>query len=148
MRIAVGANHSGCFMRAKVIEVLKQLGHEVLDAGVFDSKPVDYPDIAALVAGKVSDGEVERGILLGGTGMGMCIAANKVAGIRAVVCHDDVTAEISRRHNDSNVLCLSAHLLGESLIHRLVETWLAIPFDGDQHIRRLEKISLLERKGA
>jgi ribose 5-phosphate isomerase B len=144
MHIAVGANHSGYFLRAKVIEMLRQLGHEVLDVGVCDSKPVDYPDIAVLVAGKVSSGEVERGILLGGTGM--CIAANKLAGIRAVVCHDDVTAEISRRHNDANVLCLSAALLGESLIHRLIETWLATPFEGGRHVRRLEKISLLERK--
>jgi ribose 5-phosphate isomerase B len=146
MHIAVGANHSGYFLRAKVIEMLQQLGHQVLDVGVCDSKPVDYPDIAALVAGKVSNGEMERGILLGGTGMGMCIAANKLAGIRAVVCHDDVTAEISRRHNDANVLCMSAALLGESLIHRLIETWLATPFEGGRHIRRLEKISLLERK--
>jgi ribose 5-phosphate isomerase B len=78
--------------------------------------------------------------------MGMCIAANKLAGIRAVVCHDDVTAEISRRNNDANVLCMSAALLGESLIHRLIETWLATPFEGGRHVRRLERISMLERR--
>ena len=145
MRIAVGANHSGHLVRAALIEYLGQLGHEVVDVGVADDRPVDYPDIAVKVAMQVARGEVERGILIGGTGLGMCIAANKVAGVRAVPCHDDMTAEMSRRHNDSNVLCLSAALVGMHLIYRIVETWLKTSFEGGRHARRVEKITALEK---
>ena len=121
MRIAVGTDHRGFDIRAKVVDLLRQLGHEVIDVGTFSPEAVDYPDIAADVAHKVSRGEVERGVLVCGTGLGMCIAANKVRGVRAAPCHDDLTAEMSRRHNDSNVLCLSADLLGERLIDRMIE---------------------------
>jgi ribose 5-phosphate isomerase B len=93
----------------------------------------------------VSTGEVDRGILVCGSGIGMCIAANKIPGVRAAPCHDDLTAEMSRRHNDLNVLCLSADMLGERLIDRLVEVWLDTPFEGGRHSRRLEKITELER---
>ena len=112
MRIAVGADHRGYALRAKVIDQIERLGHEVEDVGTFTDEAVDYPDIAARVARKVSRGEAERGILICGTGVGMCIAANKFHGVRAAPCHDDLTAEMSRRHNDSNILCLSADLLG------------------------------------
>jgi ribose 5-phosphate isomerase B len=107
---------------------------------------VDYPDVAWLVAESVSRGEVDRGILICGTGLGMCIAANKVAGVRAAPCHDDLTAEMSRRHNDLNVLCLSADLLGEKLIDRMVQIWLDTPFESGRHARRVAKISALEKE--
>lgn len=144
MRIAVGADHRGYAIRPKLIELLKRLGHEVVDMGSTDSNPVDYPDIAAVVGHLVSRGEVDRGILVCGTGLGMCIAANKVPGVRAAPCHDDLTAEMSRRHNDLNILCLSADMLGERLIDRMVEIWLNTPFEGGRHARRVEKIRMLE----
>lgn len=146
MRIAVGADHRGCSIRAKLVELLQALGHEVFDVGSFSSEPVDYPDVAAMVAAKVSHGEVDRGILVCGTGLGMCIAANKFPGVRAAPCHDDLTAEMSRRHNDLNVLCLSADLLGERLIDRMVEIWLNTPFEGGRHARRVKKIIALEKQ--
>ena len=104
MRIAVGSDHRGVSMRAKIIDVLNNLSQEVVDIGTDDDKSVDYPDIAAVVARKVSQGEVDRGILVCGTGLGMAIVANKFPGVRAAPCHDSVTAELSRRHNDLNVL--------------------------------------------
>jgi ribose 5-phosphate isomerase B len=146
MRIAIGTDHRGFALRAKLIELLKKLGHEVDDNGTFSPDAIDYPDVAAQVAGKVSRGEADRGILVCGTGLGMCIAANKFPGVRAAPCHDDITAELSRRHNDSNVLCLSADLLGERLIDRMIEIWLAAPFDGGRHCRRVQKIVDLERR--
>ncbi|MBN2293921.1 MAG: ribose 5-phosphate isomerase B, partial [Pirellulales bacterium] len=106
---------------------------------------VDYPDIAAVVAGKVSQGEVDRGILVCGTGLGMAIVANKFPGVRAAPCHDSVTAELSRRHNDLNVLCLSGDILGERLVDRLIETWLNTEFEGGRHQRRVEKVKAIER---
>lgn len=145
MRIAVGCDHRGYSIRAKVIDLLKRLGHEVIDLGVDSADPVDYPDIAARVARMVSRGEVDRGILMCGTGLGMCIAANKIPGVRAAPCHDDLTAEMSRRHNDLNVLCLSSDLLGERLIDRMVEIWLTTPFEGGRHARRVKKIAALEK---
>jgi ribose 5-phosphate isomerase B len=146
MRIAVGTDHRGYPVRARVIDLLERLGHEVEDMGTFTDEAVDYPDIAARVAQKVSRGEADRGILLCGTGLGMCIAANKFPGVRAAPCHDDLTAEMSRRHNDSNVLCLSADLLGERLIGRMIELWLMTPFEGGRHVRRIEKITAIEHE--
>ncbi len=146
MRIAVGSDHRGPSIRAKVVEFLGRLGHEVVDVGTETTDPVDYPDIAARVAGMVSRGEVDRGILICGSGLGMCIAANKFPGVRAAPCHDDLTAEMSRRHNDLNVLCLSADLLGERLIDRMIEIWLNTPFEGGRHARRVEKILAIERE--
>ncbi len=146
MRIAVGTDHRGYSIRMKVIELIERLGHEVDDVGTFSNESVDYPDVASGVAAKVSRGEVDRGILVCGTGLGMCIAANKLRGVRAAPCHDDLTAEMSRRHNDTNVLCLSADLLGERLIDRMIELWLATPFEGGRHARRVEKITQLEQR--
>jgi ribose 5-phosphate isomerase B len=144
MRIAVGSDHRGVELRAKLIDYLRQLGQEIVDVGTHDTQEVDYPDVAALVARKVSSQEVERGILVCGTGVGMCIVANKFPGVRAAPCHDDITAELSRRHNDLNVLCLSGDLLGEKLADRLVEIWLNTPFEGGRHARRNEKVAKLE----
>ena len=146
MRIAIGTDHRGYAIRSRVIELVERLGHEVEDVGTFSSDAVDYPDVASLVSRKVSRREVDRGILVCGTGLGMCIAANKFHGVRAAPCHDDLTAGMSRRHNDTNVLCLSADLLGERLIDRMVELWLSTPFEGGRHARRVEKILELERQ--
>ena len=123
---------------------LKQFGHEVTDVGAPGPESVDYPDFAFQVASRVSKGEVERGILICGTSIGMCIAANKVNGVRAAPGLDSITAEMSRRHNDANVLCLSADLLGEGLIDRMVRIWLETDFEGGRHARRVEKIAKIE----
>jgi ribose 5-phosphate isomerase B len=148
MRVVVGADHRGFSVRVMIVEWLRQHGHEVRDVGCFSNESVDYPDIAADVASRISRGEADRGILVGGTGMGMCITANKIPGVRAASCHDDLTAEISRRHNDLNVLCLSADMLGERLIERMVEIFLHAPFEGGRHARRLDKIAQIERQNA
>jgi len=147
MRIAVGSDHRGVSMRAKVVSLLNRLGQEVFDLGTNAEGSVDYPDIAAEVAGRVSRGEVDRGILICGTGLGMSIAANKFPGVRAAPCHDYVTAEMSRRHNDLNVLCLSGDILGERLVDRLVEIWLETEFESGRHQRRVEKIVAIEQSG-
>ncbi len=144
MRIAVASDHRGFAVKGKILARLAELGHEALDFGPESSQSVDYPDFAAKVAAAVSSGQVDRGILICGTGMGMCIVANKFAGIRAAPCHDDLTAEMSRLHNDANVLCLSADLLGDRLVNRMVEIWLKTEFEGGRHKRRLEKIAQYE----
>jgi ribose 5-phosphate isomerase B len=144
MRIAVGSDHRGVELRAKLVDFLRHLEQEVVDVGTHETTDVDYPDIAALVAQKVASHEVDRGILVCGTGVGMCIVANKIPGVRAAPCHDDITAELSRRHNDLNVLCLPGDLIGEKLADRLVEIWLTTPFDGGRHARRNQKIAILE----
>lgn len=146
MRIAVGSDHRGYNVKSKIIDLLKRLNQEVVDVGTNSPESVDYPDVALLVAQEVSEHRVERGILICGTGIGMAIAANKVPGVRAAPCHDDLTAEMSRRHNDLNVLCLSADMLGEKLIDRMIEIWLKTEFEGGRHARRVEKISELESR--
>src|SRR5215470_4375708 len=145
MRIAIGSDHRGYHVKGKIIQLISKLGHEPIDVGSHGSDSVDYPVLAAAVAGQVSRGEVERGILICGTGIGMSIAANKFPGVRAAPCHDDLTAEFSRRHNDLNVLCLSADLLGEKLIDRMVEIWLKTEFEGGRHARRVGKIAEMEQ---
>jgi ribose 5-phosphate isomerase B len=144
MRIAVGSDHRGYEVKRRVVALLQQLGHQVIDVGPAGKDSVDYPDFAFEVANAVSQGRADRGILTCGSGIGMCIAANKVKGVRAAPCHDSITAEMSRRHNDANVLCLSADLLGEELIERMVRIWLETPFDGGRHARRVEKITRFE----
>jgi len=144
MRIAVGSDHRGFAVRERIIELLKRLNQEVVDAGTHSCESVDYPDIACVVAEQVSMGQVQRGILICGTGIGMCITANKFPNVRAAPCHDDLSAEMSRRHNDLNVLCLSADMLGEKLIDRMIEIWLKTEFEGGRHARRIEKIADIE----
>jgi ribose 5-phosphate isomerase B len=146
MRIAVGSDHRGFAVKSRIIELLRQLQKEVIDVGTHAADSVDYPDIAAEVAQQVSQGAVDRGILICGSGIGMAIAANKFPGVRAAPCHDDLTAEMSRRHNDLNVLCLSADMLGEKLIDRMVEIWLKTEFEGGRHARRVEKITQIEKQ--
>jgi ribose 5-phosphate isomerase B len=146
MRIAVGSDHRGVNVKQRVLELLQNLGQEGLDVGTDDHHEVDYPDVAALVARKVSTGEVDRGVLICGTGLGMCIVANKFPGVRAAPCHDELSVEIARRHNDLNVLCLSGEILGERNVDRLVEVWLRTAFEGGRHARRVQKILDFERR--
>jgi len=145
MKIAVSSDHRGYAVKARILELVRSLGHEGFDYGPDGPENVDYPDYAAKVARAVSRHEIDRGILICGTGVGMCIVANKFAGVRAAPCHDDLTAEMSRMHNDANVLCLSADLLGDRLVNRMVEIWLATQFEGGRHARRLAKISEYEQ---
>ncbi len=144
MKIAIASDHRGIKLKSRIVDKLVVLGHEVIDYGPDEQESVDYPDYAVKVSEAVARQEIERGILICGTGMGMCIAANKFKGVRATVCHDEVTAEMSRRHNNANVLCLSAELLGEQLVDRMIDIWMVTEFEGGRHARRLQKISELE----
>lgn len=146
MRIAIASDHRGYHLKEKLTALLSTKGHEVLDEGAIAGEPVDYPDYAALVAQRVSEKSVERGILICGTGIGMAVTANKFPGVRAAQCTDDVTAEISRRHNDLNVLCLSADMLSPRSVERMVDLWLKTEFEGGRHSRRVEKIHEIEEK--
>ncbi len=146
MRIAIGSDHRGYDVKRRIVSLLQRLGHDVLDVGPVSGENVDYPDFAFQVAQAVSEGRVDRGILTCGTGIGMCIAANKVGGVRAAPCHDSITAEMSRRHNDANVLCLSADLLGGELLDRMVKIWLETDFEGGRHARRVDKIDRFEKE--
>lgn len=145
MKVAIASDHRGYHLKEKVIALLRAKGHDIQDEGPASDASVDYPDFAALVARKVSRGDVERGILICGTGIGMAISANKFPGVRAAACADEVTAELSRRHNDLNVLCLSGDLLSSRSTERLVEIWMDTEFEGGRHERRVEKIHQLER---
>ncbi len=146
MRVAIGSDHRGYHLKEQIIAMLRAKGHDVDDAGTCATESVDYPDFAALVAKKVSQGTVERGVLICGTGIGMAICANKFRGVRAAPCNDEVTAEISRRHNDLNVLCLSGDMLSPRAVERIVAAWLTTPFEGGRHERRVEKIRELEEQ--
>src|SRR3989304_8334117 len=115
MKVAVGSDHRGFESKEQIKIIVSQLGHEVIDYGTTDNNPVDYPDMAYMAAKAVANGKVERAILVCGTGIGMSIAANKINGIRAALCHDELSAQISRDHNDANILCLSGDLTGEGL---------------------------------
>lgn len=145
MKISIGSDHRGLHLKGKLIPLLEDLGHEVADVGTHDGKSVDYPDYAARVAGDVSRGESDRGILICGTGIGMSIAANKFPHVRAATVHDELEAEMCRRHNDVNVLCLSGDMLGERPIDGMIRLWLNTEFEGGRHQRRLEKIQQFEQ---
>lgn len=144
MKIAIGSDHRGYDVKRRLLPLLQRMGYEVLDLGTEGGESVDYPDFAFQVGQAITTSRVERGILICGTGIGMCIAANKVSGVRAAPCHDSITAEMSRRHNNANVLCLSADLLGDELIDRMIKIWLETEFEGGRHARRVEKITRFE----
>lgn len=148
MKIAVGNDHRGVAAKYRLQDLLSNLGHEVADLGAQAAASSDYPDYALPVAEAVAGGAADRGILICATGHGMCIAANKVVGVRAVNCRDAVDAELSRLHNNANVLCISADLVGEEAMTRMIRVWLDAPFEGGRHARRLEKISKYERAKA
>jgi ribose 5-phosphate isomerase B len=144
MKIAVASDHRGFNIKDRILSQVTELHHEAQDLGPSNSEICDYPDFGAKAAQAVSDGTVDRAILICGSGIGMCIIANKFKGVRAALCHDDLSAEMSRRHNDANVMCLSADLLGERLASRMIELWLSTPFEGGRHARRIAKIAEYE----
>jgi ribose 5-phosphate isomerase B len=136
MRLVVGSDHAGWSLKGSLVAHIKSLGHEVVDVGSYDDKPVDFPDIARQVAAKVKSGEVDRGIMVCGTGVGASIAANKMKGIRAAVCHDMHSAHQSVEHDDVNVMCIGAKIVGAWLANDLVSAFLAAEFSTDEDFRR------------
>ena len=146
MKIIVGNDHRGFAVKQKLTAYIKSLGHEVIDAGSFSEEYSDYPDFAFIVAERVGAGECERGLLLCGTGTGMCIAANKVHGVRAALCCDEYTARLARQHNDANVCSLGARILGDELALAIVDLFLATPFEGGRHVARLAQVAAIERE--
>ncbi len=144
MRISLGSDHRGVSLVQSFVAQLRGAGHDPVVLGECSGAPCDYPDIAWLVANSVARGEADRGILVCGTGIGMCIAANKVDGIRAALASDELSAQLSRSHNDANVLCLSADLIGPILAKRIVDVWMSTSFEGGRHERRLAKITRIE----
>jgi ribose 5-phosphate isomerase B len=146
MRIALAADHRGHSVKEKVAVLLSEQGHEVLDMGTNSSRSCDYPNLAYPAARCVADGKADVAILVCGSGIGMTICANKIAGIRAALCHDELTAQMSRRHNNANILCLASDVLGEELIRRIVASWLSTTFEtGGRHERRVRKITWIEQ---
>jgi len=143
MKIAIGSDHAGYKMKETVIAHLREKGIEVDDVGTHSEASVDYTDFAKKVAGKVSDGTTDRGVLMCGTGLGMSMAANRFRGVRAALANDLFSAIMSRRHNDANILVIGGRLIGDVLALQLVDTWLETPFEGGRHQRRLEKMDTL-----
>ena len=146
MKIAIGSDHRGFALKARLAAMLSREGHEVVDCGASSAESVDYPDFAFAVGAKVVSGAVERWILICGSGIGMSIAANKVRGVRAALCRTVDDAVMTRRHNDSNVLALSERGLDDPHIDELVKAWLSTPFEGGRHARRVEKIRDYEER--
>lgn len=144
MRVAVGSDHAGFELKQAIKELLGELGHEVRDFGAHSRETCDYPDFARAASLAVASGEADLGVLVCGTGVGMSIAANKVPGVRAALCHDVLSARLTREHNDSNVLCLGQQIVGRGLALEIVRTWLGASFAGGRHRRRVDKIRSLE----
>ena len=146
MKIALGSDHAGFELKEMVKGYIKELGLDFEDVGTHSPESVDYPDFAEKVGVHIRDGKAERGILMCGTGIGVCIAANKIQGVRAAVVCDPEMARLSRLHNDANVLCLAGRFMDIGLAKNLVKVWLETPFDGGRHQRRIEKIAQLEKQ--
>lgn len=144
MKIALGGDHRGHATLIELTAMLGTAGHALASFGIQDGKTVDYPDTAFPVARAVASGEADMGILVCGSGIGSCIAANKIKGIRAALAHDELGSEMARRHHDANVLCLAADLMGNRTIERVVEMFLATDFEGGRHARRIGKITAVE----
>jgi len=144
LSISIGSDHRGHEQRKIVAQAIESCGHQVDDQGSFSEESTDYPDIAATVTQRIVSGESQMGILVCGTGIGMSIAANKVDGIRAALCNDVSTAELSRQHNNANVLCLAGNDFDPGMFKKIVTAWLTTEFEGGRHARRLEKIEGLE----
>jgi ribose 5-phosphate isomerase B len=145
VRIAIGSDHAGFALKEHLKPLLEREGHDVLDVGTDSAEPVDYPTFCARVGHAVAEGRVERGIVLGGSGQGEQIAANKVRGVRAALCHDLYLARLSRQHNDANVLGMGARIVAPALAEEIVREWLGTPFEGGRHVARLEEITRIER---
>jgi len=148
MRVALGADHAGFPLKEDLSAFLQAEGHEVLDMGTDSTESVDYPAFCAAAARAVVEGRADRAIVLGGSGQGEQIAANKVHGVRAALCHDLYLARLSRAHNDANVLAMGARVVATAYAREIVTTWLATPFDGGRHIPRIEQIAAIERAEA
>ena len=144
MRIAIGSDHAGFALKQHLIAALRRAGHDVVDCGTHSEEPVDYPPICAAVGRLVVDGRADRGIVLGGSGQGEQIAANKVAGVRAALCNDLFTARLSREHNDANVLAMGGRIVATGLAEEILSIWLTTPFEGGRHQKRLEQIAEIE----
>jgi ribose 5-phosphate isomerase B len=147
LKVAIASDHGGIGIRKEIINLLEEMGVEYEDLGCECSSSVDYPDYAIPVAEKVVNGEVDRGILICGTGVGMSIAANKVIGIRCALVHDLFTAKVTREHNDSNVLAMGERVIGPGVAREIARVWLTTEFEGDRHTKRVNKIKLYEKKG-
>jgi ribose 5-phosphate isomerase B len=144
VRIAIGSDHAGYPLKTHLAETLRSLGHDVVDLGTDTEDPVDYPPICAAVGHAVAKREVERGIVLGGSGQGEQMAANKVRGVRAALCNDLYTARLSRQHNDANVLSIGGRIVAPQLADEILTLWLTTPFDGGRHERRVAQIAEIE----
>lgn len=142
MKIIIGCDHGGVELKYRLVTKILKRGDKVEDIGCYDENSVDYPEYAHQVASRVASKEFDRGILICGTGIGMCMAANKHKGIRAALCTDTFSAEMTRAHNDANVLCLGGRITGSELAIRILETFLTREFDGDRHTNRINKIDL------
>ena len=140
MKIAIASDHGGIHIRREIINLLEEMGIEYRDFGCPDETSVDYPDYAFEVAESVARGEFDRGILICGTGIGMCIAANKVKGIRCSLCHDVYSARLTREHNDANVLAMGERVIGPGLARDIAKVWLTTEFSGGRHARRIQKV--------
>lgn len=147
-RVAIGADHGGYALKEALKPHLQSLGYEVVDCGTHSTDSVDYPDIAYAVARLVADGRCANGIMIDGAGIGSCMAANKVPGVRAALCYDHATAFNSREHNHANVLTLGAGLIGVNLAKQIVQTWLVTPYGPGRHAKRVEKITVIEQRYA
>ena len=146
MRIAIGCDHAGFNLKKMVMGLLTEMGHSYEDFGCYNTSSVDYPDIAYTVAEAVAEGRFDHGILICSTGLGMCMVANKVRGIRAAVCHNTFSARRSREHNDANILCMGEHIVGQGVVREVVSTYLGSDFVGGRHARRLEKMREFENQ--
>lgn len=146
MRVAIGADHAGFPLKEHLVAALRRSGHDVVDLGTDSTASVDYPPICAAVGRAVVAGDAERGVVLGGSGQGEQIAANKVHGVRAALCHDLYTARMSRAHNDANVLAMGARIVAPALAEEILELWLATAFDAGRHRRRVAQIGEIERE--
>lgn len=146
-RIAIGCDHGGFALKREVIPFIDSLGYELIDMGCYDENSVDYPDVAFSLAERVGSGEISRGILICGTGIGISISANKVRGVRCALCTDETMARLTREHNDSNILALGGRIVGSELAKSIVKTWLETEFShGERHVKRIGKISEYENK--
>lgn len=146
MRVAIGADHAGFQLKQHLVASLREQGHQVDDFGTDSEESIDYPPIMAAVGRAVAGGQAERGIVLGGSGQGEQIAANKVRGVRAALCNDLYTARLSREHNDANVLAMGGRIVAPGLADEIVALWLSTPFEGGRHERRVKQIADLERE--
>ena len=145
-KIAIGSDHAGFGLKEDVLGLLKSLNVDIVDCGTNTTESVDYPDYGARVSELVSSGEVKRGILICGTGLGMSMVANKYPQVRAALCNDLFSAKMSRMHNDANILVLGGRVIGKDLAAEIVKVWLTTPFEGERHLKRLQKIKKIEEK--